>query len=87
MIKDINIIIPLRDEDVQAEITVRLINEELKDLKKKYQIEDLIKNDAIFVATGVTNGYLLNGIKKNKKKFTTHSLIITTKSKKIRFSK
>ena len=35
MIKDINIIIPLRDEDVQAEITVRLLNEELKDLKKK----------------------------------------------------
>ena len=38
MIKDINIIIPLRDEDVQAEITVRLLNEELKDLKKKFVI-------------------------------------------------
>ena len=36
----------------------------LRNLKKKYQIKDLIKNDAIFVATGVTNGYLLNGIKK-----------------------
>ena len=35
MIKDINIIIPLRDEDEQAEITVRLLSEELKDLKKK----------------------------------------------------
>ena len=59
----------------------------IKNLKKKYQIKDLIKSDAIFVATGVTNGYLLNGIKKNKKKFTTHSLIVTTKSKKIKFVK
>ena len=59
----------------------------LRNLKKKYQIKDLIKNDAIFVATGVTNGYLLNGIKKNKNKFIAHSLIISTKSKKIKFIK
>ena len=59
----------------------------IKNLKKKYQIKDLIKNDAVFVATGVTNGFLLNGVKKNKKKFTTHSLIVTTKSKKIKFIK
>ena len=59
----------------------------IKNLKKKYQIKDLIKNDAIFVATGVTNGYLLNGIKKNKKKFIAHSLIVTTKLKKIKFIK
>jgi len=38
MIKDINIIIPLKDEDEQAEITVRLLSEELKDLKKKFVI-------------------------------------------------
>ena len=38
MIKDINIIIPLRDENEQAEITVRLLNEELKNLKKKFFI-------------------------------------------------
>ena len=38
MIKDINIIIPLKDENEQAEITVRLLNDELKDLKKKFII-------------------------------------------------
>ena len=59
----------------------------IKNLNKKYQIKDLIKNDAIFVATGVTNGYLLNGIKKNKNKFIAHSLTISTKSKKIKFVK
>ncbi len=57
----------------------------IKNLKKKYQIEDLIKKDSIFVATGVTDGYLLNGIKKEKDIFSTHSLIISTKNKKINF--
>ena len=59
----------------------------IKNLNKKYQIKDLIKKEAIFVATGVTDGYLLNGMKKNKKKFITHSMIVTTKSKKIKFVK
>ena len=38
MIKDLNIIIPLRDEDEQAEITVDLLTNELKDLKKNFTI-------------------------------------------------
>ena len=59
----------------------------IKNLKKKYQIEDLIKKDSIFVATGVTDGYLLNGIKKEKDIFSTHSLIISTKNKRIDFKK
>ncbi|MBK47816.1 MAG: fructose-bisphosphatase class II [Pelagibacteraceae bacterium] len=59
----------------------------IRNLKKKYEIKDLIKQDSIFVATGVTNGYLLNGVKKNKKKFITHSLLVSSKSKKINFIK
>ena len=34
MIKDLNIIVPLRDEDKQTETTVDLLTNELKDLKK-----------------------------------------------------
>ena len=59
----------------------------VKNLKKKYQIEDLIKKNSIFVATGVTDGYLLSGIKKKKDIFSTHSLIISTKNKRIDFKK
>ena len=59
----------------------------IKNFNKKYRIKDLIKKDVIFIATGVTNGYLLNGIKKNKKNFMTHSLIVSTKSKKMKFVK
>ena len=57
----------------------------IKDLERKYQIKDLIKKNTIFVATGVTDGNLLKGVKKRKNKFITNSLIITTKTKKINF--
>ena len=35
----------------------------IKDLNKKYNIEDMVKNDVIFCATGVTDGDLVKGIK------------------------
>ncbi len=34
----------------------------ITDFKKKYNIEDMIKGDVIFCATGVTNGEILKGI-------------------------
>ena len=57
----------------------------IQDFNKKYDIKDLIKNDVIFVASGVTNGYLLNGVKKKSNKFLVNSLIITTEKKEINF--
>ncbi|NBQ46493.1 MAG: fructose-bisphosphatase class II, partial [Proteobacteria bacterium] len=35
----------------------------IKDLKKKYYINDIVKDDVLFCATGVTGGDLLQGIK------------------------
>ena len=35
----------------------------IKDFKKKYNIEDMIKGDVIFCATGVTTGALAKGVK------------------------
>ena len=57
----------------------------ITNLNKKYKINDLIKNDVIFVASGVTDGTLLKGVKKIKNKFIVQSLIITTEKKKIEF--
>ena len=37
----------------------------IKDLKKKYNIEDMIKGDVMFCATGITDGEMLKGIKEN----------------------
>ena len=41
----------------------RAINLGIKDLDKKYNIEDMVKGDVIFCATGVTDGDYLKGIK------------------------
>ena len=57
----------------------------IKNLDKKYSIKDLIKGNSVFVATGVTDGDMLTGVKKKGKTFFTNSLIITTKTKKINF--
>ena len=53
------------------------------DLNKKYQLNDLVKQDAIFCATGVTTGNLLNGVEKNAKSWKTHSLILSSIDKQI----
>ena len=54
----------------------------IKDFKKKYNIEDIIKGDVIFCATGVTSGDLAKGVKDlgNEYEVTTFAL---HKSKKI----
>ena len=54
----------------------------IKDFKKKYNIEDMIKGDVIFCATGVTDGDLTKGVKDlgNEYQVTTFAL---HKSKKI----
>src|SRR6185437_3152423 len=35
----------------------------IKDPRKKYQIEDMVRGDCLFAATGVTDGRMLNGVK------------------------
>ena len=54
----------------------------IKDFKKKYNIDDMIKGDVIFCATGVTDGVLTKGVKDlgNEFEVTTFAL---HKSKKI----
>jgi fructose-1,6-bisphosphatase II / sedoheptulose-1,7-bisphosphatase len=35
----------------------------VKDPRKKYQVEDMVKGDCLFAATGVTDGRMLSGVK------------------------
>ena len=55
----------------------------IKDLNKKYNIEDMVKNDVIFCATGVTDGDLVNGISFNNSHFISETLV-THKSSKLK---
>ena len=48
----------------------------IKDLDKKYNIEDMVKNDVIFCATGVTDGDLVNGIKDLGTSFQSETLVL-----------
>ncbi len=67
----------------------RAMNMGITDIYKQYSIDDLaIGNDIIFIATGVTGGSFLSGIKVlnlNKRKFSSTSMLISNKNKTISF--
>ena len=46
-----------------------------KDLKKKYELKEIVKGDSIFCATGITTGELVKGIKVEGNKFTTETFV------------
>ena len=54
----------------------------IKDFKKKYNIDDMVKGDVIFCATGVTNGDLAKGVKDLGNEFEVSTFALH-KSKKI----
>ena len=54
----------------------------IKDLKKKYDLKEIIKGDSIFCATGITNGDLVKGISVKENKYLTETLV-THKSSNI----
>ncbi|WP_108789262.1 class II fructose-bisphosphatase [Erythrobacter sp. Alg231-14] len=56
----------------------------ITDLNRIYKLDDLAKGDCIFAATGVTDGSLLDGVKKRKK--STGATIMTTDSVVMRAS-
>ena len=47
----------------------------IKDIDKKYEINEIIKGDSIFCATGITNGDLLHGVKKIEDAYETETLV------------
>ncbi len=55
------------------------------DLEKVFEINDLAKNDRLmFVATGVSDGPLLKGVRFMSDKIETHSVVMRSKTKTIR---
>ena len=54
----------------------------INDINKVYEVNDLVKKDVIFCATGVTNGYLVNGVYKQNNKFITETLLLDSSNKK-----
>ena len=57
------------------------------DLDKQYDLSELAKGDCIFAATGVTDGSLLEGVKRKKGKMTTESVVMRASSGTVRWVK
>ena len=53
----------------------------IKDLNKKYNIDDMVKDDVIFCATGVTDGDLVAGIKDLGSSFESETFVLHKSSK------
>ena len=47
----------------------------IKDLNKKYDLNEIIKGESIFCATGITSGELVNGVKIKDGKYITETLV------------
>ncbi len=60
----------------------RAIKMGIKDLNKKYQLNEIVKGDSIFCATGITSNELVGGIEIKNGRFVTQTLV-THKSENI----
>ena len=57
------------------------------ELDRIYKLDDLVKGDAIFAATGVTDGSLLEGVKRRRGCMTTESVVMRASSGTVRWVK
>ena len=62
----------------------RAVNWGIKDLNKKYDLNDLAHGDVMFAATGVTDGAMLKGVRRFSGGAYTHSIIMRSKTGTVR---
>lgn len=68
-------------EDIQA---ARAKKMGIKDLNKKYTAEEMAKGDVLFIATGVTDGSMLFGVKKLPNHIIVHSLVMNSSDRSVK---
>ena len=47
----------------------------IKDLNKKYELNEIVKGESIFCATGITSGEIVNGVKFENGKYITETMV------------
>ncbi len=62
----------------------RIKNMGIKDAKKKYEIEDMVRGDCLFAATGVTTGAMLAGVKFGKDMIETETVVMRSATGTVR---
>jgi fructose-1,6-bisphosphatase II / sedoheptulose-1,7-bisphosphatase len=50
----------------------------IEDLKRRYALDDLVSDDAVFIAVGVTSGSLLEGVRSGGGFTSTHALVLNS---------
>ncbi len=55
-----------------------------EDFGRKYDLDDLVKGDAVFAATGVTDGALLDGVHVKDGFVHTHTLVMNSATQTVR---
>jgi fructose-1,6-bisphosphatase II / sedoheptulose-1,7-bisphosphatase len=66
------------------ELRERTVKMGIKDPKKKYEIEDMVRGDCLFAATGVTTGPMLLGVRFNKHTIETETVVMRSKTGTVR---
>jgi fructose-1,6-bisphosphatase II / sedoheptulose-1,7-bisphosphatase len=59
----------------------------IKDARKKYEIEDMVRGDCLFAATGVTTGSLLEGVRFGKDVIETDTVVMRSVTGTVRYIK
>ena len=57
----------------------------IKDPRKKYEIEDMVRGDCLFAATGITDGRMLQGVKFDGPVVRTHTVVMRSISGTVRW--
>ena len=57
----------------------------IKDPRKKYQIEDMVRGDCLFAATGVTDGPMLRGVQFGKGVIETETVVMRSATGTVRW--
>jgi fructose-1,6-bisphosphatase II / sedoheptulose-1,7-bisphosphatase len=58
---------------------------DIKDPRKKYRLEDLVRGDCLFAATGVTTGSMLTGVRFNRATIDTETVVMRSATGTVRW--
>jgi len=66
------------------ELRERTLKMGIKDPRKRYEIEDMVKGDCLFAATGVTDGAMLSGVKFGNAVIETETVVMRSATGTVR---
>ncbi len=65
--------------------STKAIGAGVKDAEKKFSLEEMVGENIIFAATGITQGPILDGVKLGLDRAVTHSMLMRSGSGTFRF--